>query len=186
MDRLISMVEFTLKQTAIKTKLISKAEKKDRIDLCIDAISDYVLKTENYANFLSQKLSLDMFIPCKLVDGVWVLLEEPKDWKNWQDVYIANNTEGKTKDRYTSQLSARWDCREYQEAKDRVLFEGFEINIVDNIDLIKTLVYKDVIHLFWFHSITKSWLPSRGLFTIEDLVKFNLEITDSAKRQLGI
>jgi hypothetical protein len=120
-----------------------------------------------------------MFIPCKLVNGVWVVLEEPKGWKNWQDVYIANNTDGKTKDRYTSQLASSSKCTEYQYAKHRVLFEGIEYveakhessySIVRICKSLSTINYPS----FW-----------KGV-TVEKLIPYNLTLTDSTKLQIGI
>jgi len=66
-----------------------------------------------YANFLKQPLELWMFIPCK--DGK--PLEEPDGFGMYDD-----NTpyEGCDLDDWVE------DCKEYQEAKDQVLFEGFQ------------------------------------------------------------
>jgi len=136
-------------------------------------------KCIRYANFLSQKLELWMFVTCKLVEGVWVVLEEPKDWKNWQDVYIANNTEGKTKDRYTSQLSARRDCQEYQEAKDRVLFEGFKFKEAEHSTHRSFIKFPNKSRMLLYPDLWR-------LLTIEDLVKYNLELTPTAEKQIGI
>lgn len=148
MDRLISMVAFVKEQVKRKVSVVSHM-------ICI----------EDYANFLSQKLELWMFIPCKLVDGVWVVLEEP-DPTNWQNLV-----------EFRGRIIYR-DC-EYQEAKDRVLFVGFEITLNGNCIICMSnestsLDYSKSVNLF------------SGLLTIEDLVKYNLELTDSAKRQLGI
>lgn len=62
----------------------------------------------NYANFLKQPLELWMFVPCKLVDGVWVILEKPKETSEGIEAYD-------------------FDCQEYLQAKERRLFEGFRI-----------------------------------------------------------
>ena len=53
-----------------------------------------------YALFLKQKLEIWMFVPCKLVDGIWVVLEEKKPF---QDHYY-----------------------EWEEAKERCLFEDIK------------------------------------------------------------
>jgi len=172
MKKLISMTEFVINQWSVD---LTKSQRE---------------RIKNYADFLSQKLSIDMLVPCKLVDGVWVIIEVPKDWKNWEDVYIANNKEGKTKNRYTSQLNARRDCLEYQEAKERCLFEGFEIGVPNSP---VTAIYPKTInngklHVYWYNTNLNSWVKptksSSELETIEDLVKYNLQLTASAQKQI--
>lgn len=89
MAELISMVEFVLtdKYTATDHK--------------------------NYATFLKQPLEIWMFIPCKLVDGNWVVLEEPI----FEELLPMNEMDE--------------IYEEYQQAKSLCLFEGFEF-VEDN------------------------------------------------------
>lgn len=62
-----------------------------------------------------------MFVPCKLFKGVWVVLEEPKEYQRWLKALEINEF---------NYWAEGWEeCREYQEAKDRVLFEGFTYHI---------------------------------------------------------
>lgn len=84
MKNLIGMVDFVLWQLTVKQ---SSSEFKEVI--------------RKFAAFLSLKLELWMFIPCKLVDGVWVVLEEKKPF---QDNYF-----------------------EFQQAEERCLFKGFGV-----------------------------------------------------------
>lgn len=74
-------------------------------------------KMVSFAKFLNSPLNLGMFVPAKLVDGVWVVLEEPlkMDYIPFEGRQTKHPIEC-----YES------DLKEYQEAKDRVLFEGFE------------------------------------------------------------
>lgn len=81
---------------------------------------DYVLEyrssffTINYATFLKQTLELWMLVPCKLVDGVWVVLKKP--------VFHGRNIE---------------EVAIFQKAKERVLFEGiFTAKKIDDYYLI--------------------------------------------------
>lgn len=99
----------------------------------------------NYANFLSQKLEIWQFIPCKLVDGVWVVLEEPN--RNDQDT---------------------WLWMEYQQAKERCLFEGFEMGIYP--------LERFVLHKEGFGIVIDDFKRQ----TIEDLVEYNLKLTATA------
>lgn len=118
---------------------------------------DY-LPNHPYSKFLKQTLSIEMFVPCKLVDGVWVVLEEPKPC----------DCMGYTEDCGGCEFTNI----EYQEAKDRVLFEGFE---KDN----SFVTHKS--HASFFYPI--SCLHEQ---TIEYLVKYNLELTPTALKQIGI
>jgi len=125
---------------------------------------DYT-KCVKYANFLKQPLTLGMFVPCD-EDGNF--LEEPKE-KNYSK---ENN------------LFA-YDLFEYQQAKERVLFEGFEVKtktafnngynfICDNIE---------IFYPFWYNPVTK-WELSKGLKTVKDLIIFQPKLTETAIKQI--
>lgn len=122
----------------------------------------------SYANFLKQKLELWMFVPCKFVEGVWVVLEEPKRWNDF--LQYPESFDG----------NKEWyELYEYQEAKDRVLFEGFEIKNHD-----KTIICQsENIISMWKH-LEEDWIL--GFDCIEDLVKYNLELTPTAQKQIGL
>ena len=60
MKNLISMTDFVISQWSMD---LTKKQRE---------------RIANYANFLKQKLEIWQVVPCKLVDGVWVVLEEPK------------------------------------------------------------------------------------------------------------
>ena len=137
------MVDFVLNEVERKVSVVSQM-------ICI----------ENYANFLKQPLEIWQFLPCKLVDGVWVTLEEP-------DGYV----HGKT---YLG-----WEKDDYSKAKSRCIFEGFEIDydrIVKNNEI--RIQFNDYsIYLNNSKTIIK---------TIEDLVKYNLQLNASAIKELGL
>jgi len=71
-----------------------------------------------FANFLSQKLEILMFVPCKLVDGVWVVLEEPNPENKKYRMIV-----GEEKEDILDLHSFDSDLKEYQEAKSKCLFE---------------------------------------------------------------
>ena len=132
MKNLIGMVDFVLNQGETSTLDTDQGDWYFKEQSKLD-------KIRSYANFLKQPLELWMFVPCKLVDGVWVVLEEKKPF---QDNYF-----------------------EFQEAKKRCLFEGFEVRkgnwlLNGNIDIDEEFC--------------------QGL-SIESLVKYNLELTPTAK-----
>jgi hypothetical protein len=108
------------------------------------SMTDYVLEQEkylditnrqklehiiNYANFLKQPLELWMFVPCDLEGNVLI---EPIE-----------------------QNPIYWS-KEYQQAKERVLFEGFDLR-------------------------DYNLLMIQKLKTIEDLIPHNLTLTETAK-----
>ena len=109
------------------------------VDFCLEQrkthtgdFEDYCDLICRYSKFLKQPLALWMFVPCDLSGNV---LEEKKPF---QDKYY-----------------------EYQEARERCLFKGFEM---DNS---------------FFYPI--SCLHEQ---TIEGLVKYNLELTTTAQKEI--
>lgn len=130
--KLISMVDFVLQQ-------YKKAIKQDT-----DFVSEMVLAWY-YANFLNQPLTLGMFVPC----------DEKGNVLNETNVYH--------KDRPLNEVEAEYfyniKTEQYQQAKERVLFEGL---IVDEKYLIE--VYK----------------------TVEDLIQHSPTLTPNAVKQLGL
>lgn len=110
-----------------------------------------------YANFLKQKLQLWMFLPCKLVDGVWVVLEEPESLKG----YYETDTEGMRQEAVLR--------KEYQEAKYRCIFnvtpEFVENNIYDENGFFYTL------------EIVEDLIVSHN--------NYNLELTQTAQKQIS-
>ena len=141
-DKLISMVDFV--------KWVNEVEVPN-IDNEYEAYNA-ILK---YANFLSQPLTLGMFVPC--LDGV--VLEEPLDWRN-----------------KNSPLYKPYKCQQYQQAKERVLFEG--VQVIEDRTL---FVNSKEIGMF-----TDGKFIYFGVSTIEDLVKYNPTLTETALKQIGL
>lgn len=113
-------------------------------------------------DFGKQPLALWMFVPCELVDGVWVVLKEPNTENEKYRMIV-----GEEKENILDLHSFDCDVEEYQQAKERCLFEGFEM---DN----SFVTHKS--HNSFFYPI--SCLHEQ---TIEDLVKYNLELTKTAQ-----
>jgi len=107
--KLISMTEFVLaKHQEYKSKILSglplETSYKEHSKLCL-----------KYANLLNQPLTLGMFVLCDFEGNV---LEEPERWSNYDPLTM----------RREPPKSDWWlKCDTYQKAKERVLFEGFEI-----------------------------------------------------------
>lgn len=68
--------------------------------------SEYRFLRSNYDSFLLRKSEIWMFVPCKLIKGIWVILEKPKEHLENRSLYFK-------------------ELDEYQEATERILFEGF-------------------------------------------------------------
>jgi len=114
-------------------------------------------RIQKYANFLKQALKLGMFVPCDEND---VPLVEPE-----MDMFFTATTDG-----MAIYENAVYD---YQQAKDRVLFEGFEIH--------SGYLYKESVCLFQ--------ISECKLYTIEHLLSFeelDLTLTASAIKQFEL
>jgi len=135
----------------------------------IDYILGYEKLRNNYDDFIKQKLTIWMFVPCKLVDGVWVVLEEPLQ----QNYVFEDHPElaGNPKE-YDLELFEN-DIKEYQEAKDRVLFANFKY---DKMGFAYSTTQSECV-------FDEEYMESK---TIEDLVKYNLELTPTAKKLIGL
>lgn len=136
--------------------------------LAIDAIQWRL--TGEYAKFIIKIIELWMFVPCKLENGVWIILEEPKEYKNW---LVKNKG-------YDFLGEVNILCKEYQEAKERVLFEGFTYHI--GLD-------KNNPH-FWFvrNSSCKIHDYEIGKLPLETFLNLNylIELTQTAQKRIGL
>jgi len=121
------------------------------------------IKTEGYAIFLKQPLELWMFVPCDKDGNVLV---EPD--------YKSNETE----------LENEW--LEYQQAKERCLFEGFEIKERSCNEAKFKYVENGLLAVYYFNTTLNKFMPNTDYKTIEDLVKYNLQLTKTAIKQLGL
>jgi hypothetical protein len=138
----------------------------------LQSMTDFVLSLDiteikqrnsiiNYANFLKQPLTLGMFIPCDLEGNML------------GKQYTKNHLKSINYDGCIDDYALK-----YKEAKERVLFKGFEILYQDSED---NCIQDKSKQAFIFDRKTKLCQSDDGedLKTIEDLVKYNLELTDS-------
>lgn len=140
--KLISMTEFVLNQ-----------ENPSNTDC------QFADKVMSYANFLKQPLQLWMFVPCDEDGNLWRHLptEEERIWAE-KDSADAENS-------YKRKVFA------YQQAKERVLFEGFEY---DN-----KMEYWHDFNIYFDEEFCENK-------TIEDIVFYNLILTQTAIKQIGL
>ena len=104
---LIPMTDFVMKQNYLTTLDISQI---DFYDKELKILSNI----RNYAKFLKQPLKLEMFVPCDDNENV---LGEPEIYSQW--VRENFNDELENEERINQ-------CKDYHQAKEKVLFEGFE------------------------------------------------------------
>lgn len=74
MDRLMGMTDLVIKLENQLKRCIDEGMPFTDLQALKQKIQDAIF---NHANFLKQPLNIGMFVPAKLVDGVWVVLEEP-------------------------------------------------------------------------------------------------------------
>ncbi len=120
----------------------------------------------SYAQFLKQPLTLGMFIPCDLEGNV---LEEPTH-------------HGKSIE------TSRETLKEYQEAKDRVLFEGFEAikweHGGNSYSVRKNHGTDNEVQVCYYKAIPYYFVWSFD--NIEQLTNKHLELTPTAQKQIGL
>ena len=121
----------------------------------INYLDWYERVRNNFDNFLEQQLKLEMFVPC---DEEGDILEEPT---NYEKRLLSMMTE------YNDEIYR------YEQAKEKVLFEGFKIydyklNVFFYLGRKKTLSYDKKRKDF----ITIGFLPE----TVEDLINVSSQI----------
>jgi hypothetical protein len=155
--KLISMTDYVINKSHEYFTLVNDNE---------PTYQDYVKVVINYARFLKQPLTLGMFIPCDLDGNV---LNEPTPFKKGG---------GKL-----SEQEFEIAIKHYQEAKERVLFEGVEIR--DEIFIHDKKHYYLVVSnkkIAW--NFNDKWVFYEENNTIEDLIAYNLTLTTKALNKL--
>lgn len=111
-----------------------------------------------HKNFLQQKTNLGMFVTAIEVNGVWEVLEEPLNYKEWckKSLKVA----------YDLDLSK---YEQYQQALNNVIFDGFEYD--DGV-----LILNGNCFFYYDGYILTNFYSEIILHTIEDLVKYKLKL----------
>ncbi len=131
----------------------------------------------DFADFLKKSLNLGMFIPAKLVDGVWVVLEEPID-----------NTCKNCDHKEAFDICCHFE--EYQQAKSNVIFEGFEIEYfnyggdVSNESSYQIISKETDVQICIYKAQPDYFIWNYK--TIEDLIPYNLTLTPEWAEKLGL
>lgn len=125
---------------------------------------DNLHKIYKYANFLKKPLELGMFVPC---DEDGNVLRKPKK-SQWYE----------------------YDLKKYQEAEERVLFKGFEVE-----DKTPNTIWLGVNNEKGndkHFNVQYSFIEKRFMYsfteykTIEDLIPCGLELTESGIKEIGL
>lgn len=140
-----------------------------------NAMSNSLSNIINYANFLSLTPEIWQFVPCKLVDGVWVVLELPKD-----NSYLG----GRGATDAIKLLKYEEELAEYQTAKERCYFDGFEV--IEEKFISKTHYYIVFNNLKIAWNYNGKWNFYKEFKTIEDLIPYNLPLTATAQKEIGL
>lgn len=130
--------------------------------ICLEQTDARLQKIYQYALFLKQPLQLGMFVP---IDEEGNFTEEPAETIGGVELY----------------------SEKYQKAKENVLFEGFEVIGIDENHV--ELINNDFSIDFFKHSatiITDSYHIEYPVKLCEDLLEYNLTLSESAIKQLGL
>jgi len=131
-------------------------------------------RIRDYATFLNQPLNLGMFVPAIEVDGKWEVLEEPMRYgvrsTDWEQFQITKKHQ------------------QYQQAKDRVLFEGFEITKVDDLGYYDLINETAIIEVYNPLDAETEFLDilDNGLYKINDLIKYAPTLTAKGQELSGL
>ena len=119
--------------------------------ICWEQTERRLNKIYQYSLFLKQHLKLEMFVPCYYGNGFPIAY---------------------TKDTLLNSMEL---LNEFEEAKERVLFKGFEHYLFRQADNIK-------------HNKSRKCFsfPNYNGVIIEDLISLEVELTESAIKQIGL
>lgn len=150
--KLLSMTDFVLEQW--KSPI-------HRIDVAFNCI--------RYAQFLKQPLKLEMFTAC---DSNKNQLNKPTHFDEWYYEYKRGFVH-----EYEIPI-----MREYLEAIKKVMFSDFEIHTLLDNETKRLTSPNGKFNVAWYNK-GKGWYLSNGVregMIVEDLIKYDLELTDSA------
>lgn len=143
--------------------------------------AQFLRRFTQFIKLLVLELNISMFIPAVFKDGKWVVLEEPTEWGFDLDEPDMIPTE----EEFNKRL------KEWEKAREQVLFEGFKIWKVDNelTSIIHDKFIDDSPVIYVMHckkSEGNIWYPSVGLKTVEDLCNLDLTLTPTATKKYMI
>jgi hypothetical protein len=164
--KLISMTDYVL--DIVQTPNVNEA-------ICWKQTENRLNKIYKYSLFLKQPLELWMFVPC---DENGNVLETPNP------IAIAE----KISKNLFNPIYDNDEVEQYQQAKERCLFEGFEWSVAQFCDEPMIELEDKKGNYLLFDCEDKNFQDGNELFfnTIESLTKYDLQLTQTAIKQLGI
>ena len=163
--KLQSMTDFVLEREDTSTFDTSQIDWYDLEQVKLDEI-------RNYARFLKQPLQLGFFVPCDEDGNLWEFPPTNEEWE-WAQ-----------KDSADAEQSYKMKQFYYEKAKERILFKGFHSIGENEIELLNSDNWMS------FSQKTIKFTDEFGheieVYRIEDLIELNLELTDSAIKQIGL
>ncbi len=160
----VSMLKFVKAQYAIATTS-HKTPMKGEVLQHKATVMD---RCQNYTHLLERRPIIGMFVPC---DNDGNFLEEPLVHFAKNKNSFLNNSMGRAL--YNAQ---------YKQAKNRVLFEGFEI--VDYSNSSKKCVFQSsgsqTVAAMCVDNDAEGWRPAVGIHSLEDLTDKGLTLTKKA------
>lgn len=135
--------------------------------------SDKITKWELHRlriDFGQRDLEVWQFLPSKRVKGKWKVLSIPHSIKMGYDEWDEN---GKIYD----------DVLEYQKAKHRCLFDGFQIE-EHEFNSFSIRSEDNILNVMWKYP-EEDWKPAQGIVKIEDIAKYNPKLSQTSKTELG-
>jgi len=149
----------------------------------LDVSSNFKTDTQDleeiidYTNFITQPLNLSHFVPAKLVDEFWIILEEPKE------------PESPYNDKQCD-IWAQYEIYKsrYQTALENVIFKGFEVSEILGRSEYHLRIAHSEKDFMPFRKVnnTDKWTIKDSIFDIEELIPYNLEITDKIAEKFKI
>lgn len=136
---------------------------------------EYMERVMEYAKFLKQPLILGMFIPC---DEAGNVMEEPNEYSKWIKAVVIDEL---------NYFSDGWDgCRQYHEAKERVLFECVQYHDIQPSSNSNYFSLNGV--KFSIQNNNGSYSLLYGFDTVEKLLKKvgEINLTESATKKIRL
>jgi hypothetical protein len=134
---------------------------------------DFAQSMIKCATFLKQPLQLFMFVPC---DELGNVLEKPVMFYSDENIKYLKGIEIEVANECNKKV------KQYQQAKERCLFEGFEFE--DRTTFTVCVEYKNITMFFTYRGSVN--INGSSVRYIEDLVTYELSLTPTAIKQIGL
>lgn len=136
-----------------------------------DMKKNLFLLVVDYAKFMKQPLRLEMFVPTDEEGRIW---EAPKGCCSGRECGCMGQPVN---------YFSREDINKYYELESKVLFKGFEFKAYERMICFD----KSGIEIFIYNQNYQTFSAPRGrISSVEDLIIYEFELTESAIKQIGL